>query len=192
MSSAANLQSIDAVRALKLALQQFAEEVQNALIALDMESRRPVEWVEHDRTQYWPREQQKASNTVIEAKLALQQCELTISSEETRYCYDERKTLEKAKRRLRTTEEKLQAVKKWRIQIHKEIEEFQVQIAKLQHYLDSDFLKGLTALDRMTAALDRYTQARSANEGASGASTSLALRVSEESQLGDTGPEESP
>jgi hypothetical protein len=167
-TGAANIQSIDAVRALKAALVQFAEEVQNALITLDMESRRPAEWVEHDRTQYWPREQQKASNAVIEARLALQQCELTIDAEETRYCYDERKALEKAKRRLRTTEEKLQAVRKWRVGLPKEIEEFQVHLAKLRNYLDSDFLKALASLDRMAQALDAYTQ-QLAPGGATGA-----------------------
>jgi hypothetical protein len=165
-SQAANIHSIDAIRLLRGALLDFAEQVHNALVALELEARRPVEWVEHDRTQYWPREEQKAGNALREARLALQQCELTISSEDTRYCYDERKNVERAKRRLRTCEAKLQVVRKWRIQIHKEIEEFQVQIEKFRHYLDSDFLKGLTALERMAAALDRYTQQPAPANGA--------------------------
>ena len=41
-------------------------------------------------------------------------CEVRISGEDARYCYDERKALEKAKRRLQLAEEKVQATRRWR------------------------------------------------------------------------------
>lgn len=155
---AANITSIDAVRILRAALAQFGKEVGDALTALDLEGRRPLEWIDQDRSRYWPAEVQKATNEVSEARLALQKCELTIDGEDARYCYDERKTLEKAKRRLRLAEDKVQAVKRWRVKIHKEVQDFQVQIAKLRSYVDGDLLRGLAALGRMAEALDRYAQ----------------------------------
>jgi hypothetical protein len=97
-ASPANITSIEALRLLKAAVVQFDAEVQAALVALEMEARRPVEWVEHDRKQYWPRQVQKASDAVNEARLSLQRCELTISGEDNRSCYDERKALQKAKK----------------------------------------------------------------------------------------------
>jgi hypothetical protein len=154
----AHLSSIEAVRALKAALVQFGAEVQAALDALELESRRPVEWIEHDQSQYWPREVLKRSDRLSEARLALQKCELTIDGSESRYCYDERKALERAKQRMRTAEEKVQAVRRWRATIRKEVEEFQVQVEKLRHYLTSDFLQAGVALERMAAALDRYVE----------------------------------
>ena len=60
MSSSANVANIAAVRAVRQALRSFAEEVNSALITLDLEARRPIEWIEHDRTQYWPREMRKS------------------------------------------------------------------------------------------------------------------------------------
>ena len=158
MAQSANITSIEALRLLKAALVTFEEEVQAALVALEMEARRPVEWVEHDRRQYWPREARKASDVVSEARLALQRCELTISGEDSRSCYDERKALQKAKKRLEKCEEKVRAVRRWAPQIRKEIEEFEVQTAKLKQFMDSEFCKAPAALERMAAALDRYVQ----------------------------------
>ncbi len=160
-SSAANVANIEAVRAVRLALRQFADDVSNALITLDLEARRPIEWIEHDRSQYWPREMRKASDWVSEARLALQRCELTIDADHRKTCYDERKQLEKAKRRLDLSEEKIRAVKRWRMEVRKQVEEFQVQIAKLQRYLESDLVQALAVLDRMAQSLDRYVELRS-------------------------------
>ena len=116
---------------------------------LELEARRPEEWIEHDRTRYWPRQVQQASDAVSEARLALQRCELTIDGDSGRSCYDERKALEKAKRRLNQADAKVQAVRRWRLQIRKEVEAFEVQAARLQQYLESDFARALAALDRM-------------------------------------------
>ena len=153
----ANLTNVAVVRMLREALAQFRTAVGDALVALDLEGRRPIDWIENDRTRYWPAQVQKASNELAEARLSLQKCELTIDGD-TRYCYDERKTLEKAKHRLRLCEEKVQAVKRWRMRIHKEVDEFQVQLAKLQGYLDHDLAGAMAGLARMAAALDKYVQ----------------------------------
>lgn len=158
MAQSANITAIEALRLLKAALVQFEEEVQNGLIALELEARRPVEWVEQDRRHYWPREVRKASDVVSEARLALQRCELTISGEDERSCYDERKALQKAKKRLEKCEDKVRAVRRWIPQIRKEVEEFEVQTAKLKQFLESQFVLAPAALERMAGALDRYVE----------------------------------
>jgi hypothetical protein len=157
-ADAANITSLDALKTLRTALARFAAEVEAALVALELEGRRPVEWVEVDRTQYWPQQARRAADVVNEARQALARCEQRINGEDARYCYDERKALEKAKRRLQLTEEKIQAVRRWRMQIRKEFEEFSVQIAKSRRFLETDVVHALSALERMSAALDRYVQ----------------------------------
>lgn len=166
----ANITSIDAIRALKLALMQFGSDVQTALDSLEAEARRPVEWIEHDRSQYWPREVRRRSDELSEARLALQRCELTIDGTETKYCYDERKALERAKRRLNTAEEKVQAVRRWRNLIRKEFEEFQVQLEKLRHYVTSDLAQAVVAAERMAEAVDRYLQQQAPSQAVAAAS----------------------
>src|SRR4029079_5162943 len=114
MATSANVTSIHAIRLVRLALQQFQMDAQNALMQLELEGRRPVSWIENDRAPYWDREVRKASDAQTEARVALERAELTTSAEEHKYAYDERKLLEKAKKRLRLCEEKVQKVKRWR------------------------------------------------------------------------------
>ncbi len=168
MSSTANVTSVEALRGLRAALVKFGEEVEAALVALDLEGRRPVEWVEMDRARYWPQQGRKAADRLSEARLTLERCEVRISGEDTKYCYDERKLVEKAKRRLELTEEKTQATKRWKVEMRKHHEEFQVQIAKARQYLESDLPRAIAALDRKLEALGRYAEAGRVGEGASG------------------------
>lgn len=161
-SGPANLTSIEALRSFRVALLQFAEDAENALTALELEGRRPGEWMEHDRAVFWPREEQRASQALAEAKIALERCELTTSSEDRRFCYDERKAVEKARLRLRTAEEKVQAVKRWRSVIRKESEDFLAQAAKLKRYLETDFERALAAVTRMIESLEKYSERSSA------------------------------
>lgn len=154
----ATVHSIDSVRRLKVALDEFVDEVADTLTLLELESRRPLEWIEQDRSKYWPREFRKASDRVAEARIALERCELTSSDDERRSCYDERKMLEKAKRRLRLCEEKIPIVQRWRLKLRKEIEEFKVQLARMANYLEADAPRAIAALERMAAALDQYVQ----------------------------------
>lgn len=155
----ASVMSIEAVSRLAAALERFAAEVEDALIALELESRRPLEWIEHDRTPYWPREFRKASDRVNEARLALQRCELSATSDERRSCYEERVQLERARRRLRLCEEKIPVVQRWRARLRKEVEEFQTHAARMRNYLEADVPRAVAALGRMSAALDRYVSA---------------------------------
>jgi hypothetical protein len=156
MSQAANITSLESLQSLKAALAVFDEAVRNALVALELESRRPLEWIEHDRTRYWPAQVRKASDAVSEARLALARCETSTTGERPRDCYDERKALEKAKRRLHLAEAKVEAVRRWRHQLKRHVEEFLVETARLRAYLDSDFLRAAGSLQKMLEALDRY------------------------------------
>ena len=155
-ANAAHVASLDALRGFRAALVRFAADLEAALVALELEARRPVEWIEGDRSRIRPQQVRKAGELVSEARLAVERCEVRVSSEDARYCYDERKASEKAKRRLQLAEERTQSVRRWRVQMHKEAEAFQTQIARLKQYLENDLVKALAALDRILAALDEY------------------------------------
>jgi hypothetical protein len=159
VSSTANVSSIEALRGLRAALVKFGEEMEAALVALDLEGRRPVDWVEMDRARYWPQQWRKASEALAEARQTLERCEVRVSSEDPKYCYDERKAVEKAKRRLQLSEEKTQATKRWKVEMRKQHEAFEVQIAKARQYLETDLARAVAALDRKLEALGRYAEA---------------------------------
>jgi hypothetical protein len=170
MSSTANITSLAALASLKAALVQFEEDARNALVWLELESRRPIEWIEHDRTRYWPAQVRKASDALSEARLALERCESSGSSDFRRDCYDERKALERAKRRLNLAEEKIEAVRRWRHALKKEVEAFGTELARLRGHLDADFLQAVAGVERMLEALDRYVAAGAAPAATEGAS----------------------
>ena len=155
--TAANLTSIAALREFKGALGQFEMSARDALVQLTLESRRALEWLEADRAHYWPREVRKASDSVNEARLAYDRCRVTVAGEE-RACYDERKALEAAKRRLALSESKVVAVRRWRNELVKELEAFDVERAKLERYLDFDLAKAIAALERLAQAIDQYVE----------------------------------
>ena len=157
MPAAAHITSTAAIPALKLALQQFAESVAKALVELDLQTRRSSDWID-ERCRYWPRELHTASDAMNEARLALERCELTVDTADRRPCYDERKALERAKRRVRMVEQKIDAARRWRNVLRKEVEEFQVQIAKMNEYLDGDLIRAVATLQRLGEALDRYVE----------------------------------
>ena len=158
MSSAAQITSIDTLAELKAALVQFDERVADAIVQLNLAARRPLEWLDHDRSQYWPRAARQAADGVSEAKLALARAQTTIDVDDHRACYEERKLLEKAERRLETAERKLVAVRRWKVDLRKEVEEFEVQSAKLQHFLEGELPRALAELDRMAGALEKYVR----------------------------------
>lgn len=184
---AANITSIEAIRAFATAMRAFEDGAEDAAVQLELEARRPVAWID-ELSMYWPKEVRKASDAQSEARINLEQCELTISGEDRRSCYDERKALEKAKRRLRTAEEKVQAVRRWKVQIRKEVEEFQVQIAKLRQFLESDLVHSVTSLQRMSEALEQYVQRSVGQSGSSDASAKGASASSGGESLGEGAP----
>ncbi len=168
MKKSANITSTDAVRFFKAALGQYEADLRDAITQLLLETRRAVDWVDHDRAQYWPRAFRKASDAVVEARTALERAESAIRPEDKRSCYEQKLAFENAKRRLRTTEQKMRAVRKWRVAVKHEADEFEGRLAKLANFLDSEFPRAIAKLHRMAAALDKYTERMGPTEAGTG------------------------
>lgn len=195
----ANLTSTDAIAAMRASLVVFEEGIHEALTMLELEVRRPVDWIENDRGHYWPREVNKASDRLSEARISLERCELTISEDTRKSCIDEKKAFERAKRRLRTSEAKVIAVRKWKVQIAKEVEEFKVALSKVKRYLETDFLVTKGALEKIASSIERYLDragapglsggnAAAANSSSEATSSLAASDVSAEPSSGNTEP----
>jgi len=157
-AQSANVTSIDALKSVKAALVQFCADVEAALVSMELEARRPVDWIEGDRARYWPQQARRASDLVQEARQALARCEIRVSSEDRSSCYDEKKALEKAKRRLQLAEDKARIVRRWGSEMQKATEDFAMQVARLRSYMETDVTKAIAAAERMASALDRYVE----------------------------------
>ncbi|MCH5374350.1 MAG: hypothetical protein JJ992_10250, partial [Planctomycetes bacterium] len=131
MSGSAHITSTEAVREFRVALQEYEADVRDAIDQLLLELRRSLDWVEHDRSRYWPAQAQRASDTVAQARQDLERCEMAIRAEDRRSCYEQRMALQKAKQRLRLCEQKVRAVRRWRVAVQHESDSLQGRLLKL-------------------------------------------------------------
>lgn len=157
MSHAAHVRSIDSVERFRAAFARFGEESAQALDEIRMELDRFVEWLEHDQVAYWKAEIRSCEARVAEAKVDLHRARsATIDPEHTPSCLQEQKVLDTAKRRLLSTEEKLQLVKRWIPAIRQAVQDYQTQIAPLVNYLTYEQPRGLNFLRQLVERLEDY------------------------------------
>ncbi len=158
MSRSANVTSIDAVKQFRLALMEFNDAARDAVTHLMLQSQKAVDWVDVDMAQYWPRQVLEAMNRVNEARINLERCQTEMGGG-GRACEDQQKQFEIAKQRLQLAKEKVELTKQWRMKINHDAEEFHTVLYKLSSMLDVGVPRATGALERMGAALDKYTQA---------------------------------
>lgn len=156
MGRAADVKSTSAVRGFQQELIKFEAALRQIVEILMKEVHRGVEWIESDRSAYWPAQVRKASDRVAEARVNLERCELATNPDNRRSCYEEKKLLDQAKRRLRFSEEKVRETKRWLRLVRRESEDFQTRLAKLAHILEYDLPRAIAQLDRAARTLDQY------------------------------------
>lgn len=157
MGRFARITSIGVLQTTASALQRFRGEASGALDDLDIELRRILDWIHHDRKEYWDHELRRSFEMVSQARIQLQQARISrqVAGHEPA-CIDEKRALERAKRRLEIAEQKVQAVRLWAHAIDRAIEEYQRSRAQFLTWLDTDMLQAVAALDRMSASLESY------------------------------------
>ena len=165
MGRAAKVTSIDAVETMTAALQRFAEDASAALADLEMELRRALEWIQHDRKIYWDREVRNGWDRVAQARQELERHRVfhKVADHEPG-CREEKKALAEAKRRLHVAQEKVEAVRRWSHAVEKEVNEYRGSVNQLAGWLQADFPRAVASLHRMTGALDSYVKLQSTAE----------------------------
>ncbi len=166
MTRYANLTSVDAVRLLNAALRSFEEDAGGALADLQMQVNRVLEWIHHDRKEYWAERVRRGHQEVAEAKQNLERRLIYRATDERPSCREENAALEKAKRRLEVAQEKVQAVRQWAHSIEHEIRDFRGSINQLAGWVQTDLPRACALLQRMSLALDAYVNLPSPEEGA--------------------------
>lgn len=160
MSRTAHITSLDAIRSFRQELLRYAEVVREILESLGIETRRAQNWIEHDRTRYWPRATRRAEDGVVAARSELQLAKMAALTNEHKSCVEEHKRVERAIRRQRLCEEKSKLVKQWRHAMQHQVDEFSGRMNKLVHYLETDIPRAIAALDRVIEAVEKYTETR--------------------------------
>lgn len=158
MGRAADVRSVDAVRAFKADLIEFQLSLRQTLEILTNEVRRGIQWLESDRSAYWPAQTRKASDALAEARNRLERCLLAAQDQQQRSCYDETKALEQAKQRLAYAQQKVRVTKHWLRVVRQQADEFQSRLARLDSMVENDLPRGIAMLERLARTLDQYVQ----------------------------------
>jgi len=157
MARQARVISIDALLTMQAALGRFERDLRAALDDLEMEVRRALQWIQQDAPQYWQQEVRQGWERVAEARVQLQQA-MTMRrvAEHDPSCVEEKKALEKARRRLQLAQEKADAVRHWRHSVEKAVNDYLAARGQLTGWLEADLPQARTALKHMLAALESY------------------------------------
>jgi hypothetical protein len=153
----ARLTRIDAVREMAAALDAFRSEAMAAIEGLDMEVRRALEWIQHDRHDHWNHEVRRGWDRITETRIQLQQAKTARRvGEHEPACADEKKALARAKQRLEVAQERVEAVRHCAREIERAVDDYRGARTPLSAWLDSEASKALAALRRMAENLEDY------------------------------------
>ena len=181
----ARLTRIDAVAEMAAAVDAFRNEATAALENLDMEIRRALEWIHHDRHEHWDHQVRRGWERITEARVQLQQA-MTARRIGNRdpACVDEKKALARAQQRLETAQRKVEAVRHCARAIDHAVDEYRGARTPLSSWLETEAPKALAALRRMMDNLEDYL-AQQAGSGEPGAGSGES-EEGEQERSGDT------
>ncbi len=179
----ARLTRIDAVQEMAAAVDAFRNEATAALENLDMEIRRALEWIHHDRHEHWDHQVRRGWERITEARVQLQQAMTArrIGNHDPA-CVDEKKALARAQQRFETAQRKVEAVRHCARAIDHAVDEYRGARTPLSGWLETEAPKALAALRRMMDNLEDYLaqQLAGAQGGATGISAGQADNPSHE------------
>lgn len=161
MPNGANVQSTEAIEAVQAALRSFMDQASDSIITLELEMRRMLEWVEHDRPHYWKNQNRLAVDHLNEAQAALHRCLMfpkTVSDRPT--CYEERQAVKLAQARLDYCQRKADRVRHWKRVLPHEISEYKGRISRLKRLVEFEVPAAIGVLEKILCRLDEYSALR--------------------------------
>jgi chromosome segregation ATPase len=175
----ANVQSLDAITAVRSALVTFRDDLDQAISAIDLEMRKVLDWLEHDRPRYWRNQLRDSHDAVTQARQALHRCLMYPINDERPSCYEERAELKKAEARLAYCDEKSERLRHWIREVRHEMSEYQGRISQLKDLVETDAPQAMLILDRLVTRLEEYQSISRTTGGlaASAASESFAREI---------------
>lgn len=139
MSSSVNVTSLEEFEDFHATLVTFVDQANEGLLAVDMETRRFVDWLRHDRPRYWHQAQQRCSDEMAEARAALMRKKLRkMDDGREPDTTEEEKDLRQAKRKQEYIEERIANTRKWGTLIDRPVDEYLGQARQLGMLLEGD------------------------------------------------------
>lgn len=157
---AANVHSLEAIQNVRGALDVFRDDLDQAISTIDVEMRRVLDWLEHDRPRYWKKAVREARDGVTEAQQALHRCLMYPINDERPSCTEERADLKKAQARLAYCDAKSERLRHWIREVRHEMSEYQGRIRQLKDVVEIDAPQAMSILDRLIERINEYQAIR--------------------------------
>lgn len=178
MSSRANVRSFDAIRRFRAAVVEAETDLVSILGMLKQELVRTLEWIDHDRPTYWQQQSRLCSDKLAQARTHLARRQMITVAGHRPECIEEKKELRNAKQRLEHAYQMIQTVRQWSIKAHRQADEYNCQIGRLEQALLVDMPAMRSTLDRILNALDAYADAEQRRSSAPPAGTESTVTTS--------------
>jgi hypothetical protein len=169
MSGSANVQSSDAIEAVKGALAFFKDQIEQSLATNDIEMRRVLDWLEHDRPRYWKTRVRTAHDEVTAARAALARCLMYPINDERPSCYEERAAVKKAEAQRVYCEEKVERLRHWIREVQHELFEYEGRISQVVELVEVDVPVAIGVLNKLMTRLEEYQAMRPRGGGSAAA-----------------------
>ncbi|MBI4564982.1 MAG: hypothetical protein HY716_09855 [Planctomycetes bacterium] len=160
-NGSARIESMEVLKDFRNQFVAFDKRCRNALIGLDSEIKRMAHWLRGEQLLHWKVQLRKCEEAVNRASSELMQARIRSSYAGKSSYVDERKALEKAKRRKEEAEAKIIAIKLWSNLLEQNLTKMEAPCNSLGILLDQLIPKGLARIDRMLDSLDQYFRADS-------------------------------
>jgi len=153
----ANITDIAALDEFRRALIKFREEVGIAVAEADSEVKSTFVWLERDRMLHWRRAVPRLDEELVGAKSALYRKEMqTMGTGKRPSVIDEKKAVERAKRRAEDARERLERTRRWAATLDRDVSIFKGAMSPIATMIDRDLPDAILRLRNMALALEAY------------------------------------
>jgi hypothetical protein len=157
MAGSARVTSLDALDSFAAAVRVFQDEAQRAIESAEMNIRAATDWTRGERRDYWRGQARRAEQQLHEAKLNLQRCQTFRGVDDYRpACVDEKRQVERTRRRLEHSRDQIEAVKHWSRVVDQAVYESKGGVSPLARWLETDVERAMAALNRICRTLQEY------------------------------------
>lgn len=157
----ANVQSLDALRDVRLALMAYGERTEAALAELRTKIDRTLAWLEQDRPMYWREQERKAYDGVASTRVAYETCRMRTVGGRHSECIEEKIAHQRAKMRLEFCQRKMEVVRRWAAEARQQADEYRGRSGPLHRCLEDEVPNLVATLGRMIESLEAYADIRS-------------------------------
>lgn len=153
----ANITDIAALDEFRRALIKFREEIGVAVAEADSEVKSTFVWLERDRMLHWRRMVPRLDEELTGAKGALYRKEMqTMGTGKRPSVIDEKKAVERAKRRAEDARERLEKTRRWLATLDRDVSLFKGAMSPIATMIDRDLPDAILRLRNMALALEAY------------------------------------